>query len=328
MFARAFLAPLLLVVGTLASVPSSPSQDAAGTGAVDVTAPRSAAQARKKVLLIGFDGIRVDILEQADTPNFDALIAAGAFSASARTRPITVSGPGWSSMVTGVWMDKHGVESNVFTGNHYAEYPDFLTRIEQVRPEINTYTVINWPVMGTTADGGPMISRNVDVMVNIDGGTMGYFDADTEAVAIAAHYLRTADPDATFVSLGNTDEVAHETSSLAPEYRAAIERADGQLGELLAAVRARPTYDQEDWLILSSTDHGRRDDGGHGENSEKELTIYYLVSGPSADPSALTATPHIVDVSVTALAHLGIEIDPAWDLDGRVNGLRLTPSAR
>ncbi len=229
-------------------------------------------------------------------------------------------------MVTGVWMDKHGVESNNFTGNNYAQYPDFLTRIEQVRPEINTYTVINWPVMGTTIDGGPMISRHVDVMVNIDGDTMGYFDADAdadaEAVEIATHYLRTGDPDVAFVSLGNTDDVAHETNSLAPEYREAIERADGQLGELIAALRARPTYDQEDWLILSSTDHGRRDDGGHGENSDKELTIYYLASGPSADPSALTGTPHIVDVAVTALAHVGIEVDPAWGLDGRVNGLR------
>ena len=173
---------------------------------------------RKKVLLIGLDGIRVDILEQADTPNLDALIAGGAFSADARTRPITVSGPGWSSMLTGVWMEKHGVESNDFTGNHYARYPDFLTRIEQVRPEINTYAVVSWPAMGSTANGGPMISRIVDVLVNIDGETMGYEDADAEAVSIAAHYLRTGDPDATFVYTGYTDSAAHDTSSLSAEY--------------------------------------------------------------------------------------------------------------
>lgn len=98
------------------------------------------------------------ILEQANIPNLDALIATGAFPADARTRPITVSGPGWSSMLTGVWREKYGVESNDFTGNHYVEYPDFLTRIEQVRPELNTYAVTHWPAMGTTADGNSMIS--------------------------------------------------------------------------------------------------------------------------------------------------------------------------
>lgn len=167
-----------------------------------------------------------------------------------------------------------------------------------------------------------MISRIVDVLVNIDGETMGYEDA--EAVSIAAHYLRTGDPDATFVYTGYPDSAAHDTSSLLAEYRAAIERVDRMVGDLVAAVKARPTYAQEDWLILSSTDHGRTDEGRHGKDSLKERTIYYLISGPSADPNALTLNPRIVNIAVTALAHLGIEIEPAWDLDGRINGLRQT----
>ncbi len=323
MSARATVAPLLVAVSVV-GLSSWAAQETTGSTANDAAPTRMAESAatRKKVLLIGIDGIRVDMLARADTPNLDALIAAGAFSADARTRPITVSGPGWSSMLTGVWMEKHRVESNDFTGNNYAEYPDFLTRIEQVRPQLSTYAVIHWPAMGTTADGGPMISRLVDVLVNINGDAIGYATADAEVVSIASHYLRVGDPDASFVYMTNTDSVAHETDSFSPEYRAAVELADRRVGELVAAVKARPTYAQEDWLILSSTDHGRADDGSHGENSIEELTIYYLASGPSADPAALAAPPHIVDIAPTALAHLGIEVDPAWDLDGRVNGLR------
>ena len=67
----------------------------------------------KKVLLIGLDGVRVDILAQAHTPNIDALIANGTFSGEAQTRPPTVSGPGWSSMLTGVWGDKHKVGATI-----------------------------------------------------------------------------------------------------------------------------------------------------------------------------------------------------------------------
>ncbi len=275
-----------------------------------------------KVLLIGIDGVRVDVLERAATPNIDALAAAGAFSVSARTRPNTVSGPGWSSMVTGVWMDKHGVEDNDLSDNDYRTCPDFLTRIEQERPDLSTLAILDWPPLGTEASGGPMIGDGIDERVNIDGDAIGYPAADEETVSAAVQRLRDGDPDAAFVYLGNADVVGHDTSSLSPEYQAAIETADRQVGELIAAVRARASYGSEDWLVLMSTDHGRRDDGGHGETSDKELTIFYLASGLSTAAASLHEPPEIVDVAVTALAHLGIEAAPQWKLDGRVNGLR------
>ena len=58
----------------------------------------------KKLLVIGLDGVRVDVLAAAHTPHLDSLNAEGTISHSAQTRPPTVSGPGWSSMLTGVWM--------------------------------------------------------------------------------------------------------------------------------------------------------------------------------------------------------------------------------
>ena len=50
--------------------------------------------AAKKVLVIGLDGIRVDILAEATTPNIDRLIAESFFNDQARTNVRTVSGPG------------------------------------------------------------------------------------------------------------------------------------------------------------------------------------------------------------------------------------------
>ena len=273
-----------------------------------------------KVLLIGIDGIRVDILEAAATPNLDALAAAGEMSLSARIRPRTVSGPGWSSMLTGVWMDKHGVENNDFSSSRYDEYPDFLTRIELLRPELSTLAVVDWPPLGTTQDGGPLLSPKIDLVINVNGDNLGYGPADELSVELTAARLRTGDPDATFVYLGDTDVVAHDTSSLSSEYREAIETADRQVGLLLDAVRGRPSYAEEDWLVISSTDHGRDDEGGHGGESQQELTIYYLVSGDSS--TALQSPAEVVDVACTALTHLGLAIDPAWDLDCKSNGRR------
>ena len=80
----------------------------------------------KKVLLIGLDGVRVDIMARVEVPVIDSLAAAGFYSDEAKTRVRTMSGPGWSSMTIGARTDKHLVDSNNFEGNDYAAYPDFF----------------------------------------------------------------------------------------------------------------------------------------------------------------------------------------------------------
>ena len=252
----------------------------------------------------------------------DSLAAAGFFSDEAKTRVRTVSGPGWSAMTVGARTDKHLVDGNNFEGNDYATYPDFLTRIERERPELNTFAVLDWPPLGTTDSGGPLFSDDIDVKITFDGEADGYRYADSLSVEAAVEHLRDTDVDAAFVYLGDIDVVAHATNSRSPEYRAAIEWADTRVGLLLEALRDRETYDEEDWLILMSTDHGRDDAGGHGGTSPSETTIFFLASGPSAEPGRTDCPPEIVDVAVTALAHMGLGPDPAWNLDGQVRGLK------
>jgi predicted AlkP superfamily pyrophosphatase or phosphodiesterase len=275
---------------------------------------------RQKVLVIGIDGVRADILAEVATPNIDALIADGAFNDQIETKAQTWSGPAWSSMLTGAWPDKHLVTSNDFNGNDYATYPDFLTRLELIDSEINTLAVLDWPPLGTTESGGPLISDAVDRKATFDGETTGYEEADFHSVETAAAYIAEEDPDAAFVYIGNPDVAAHD-HGVSPEYRASIEMADAQVGRLLEAVSSRPTYDEEDWLILVSTDHGHKDEGGHGGESAVEKRIFYLASGPAAIRGSRDIDANLVDVAVTAMAHLGVHIDPSWQLDGKVAGL-------
>lgn len=300
----------MLVVGALGAGQEGRGQAPAGTGA------------RKKVMVIGIDGVRPDVLAQVPTPRIDALIARGAFSDRALTGLPTVSGPGWSSMLIGVWPEKHGVSNNDFRTNRYDEYPDFLSRIERVRPELNTFVVADWPPLVSDDAGGPLFGDAPDVKVALDGYDLGWAEADERSVLAAVEHLRAADPDAMFVYLGNPDETSHQTRGIGDEYRSTIALADRHVGMLVDAIRARPTYPEEDWLILISTDHGRRPEGGHGGDSEVERTIFYLAAGPSTVQGELAGTPRIVDVAVTALAHLGIWIDPAWQLDGTAVGLK------
>ncbi len=294
---------------------------AAGVGATIASGLAGQDAPTKKVLLIGIDGVRPDVLAEVRTPNIDALAEAGAFSDQANTTRPTISGPAWSSMLIGAWPDKHNVRNNNFAGNRYSEYPDFLTRIEQVRPELETFVAADWLPLVTDDSGGPLIGGAVDQMVIHDGYEVGWAEADGLGVEAAVEALRTSDPDAMFVYLGNPDETSHHVGSIGTEYREAIELSDEHVGRLVTAVRTRDTYAGEDWLILISTDHGRSAGGGHGGDSPEETTIFFLAHGPSVLVGPIGDTPQIVDIAVTALTHLGVAIQPEWALDGKAIAL-------
>ena len=237
----------------------------------------AAAQTTPKVLLIGIDGVRPDVLAEVPTPNIDALAASGWYTAQARTTTPSVSGPSWSSMLTGVWPDKHGVTDNNFTGRDYDRWPSFLSRVETENPVPNTLAALDWlplaeleggsPVLPASIDTRVVLPASIDTRVVLNGYDLGWAEADAALTAQAVSHLEAADPDAMFVYLGNPDETSHEHGSIGVEYRDAIALADRHVGMLIDAVRGRPGYGEEDWLVLISTDHGRRADGGHGGNS-------------------------------------------------------------
>ena len=257
------------------------------------------------------------MLAEVPTPNMDTLAESGWYTAEARTTTPSVSGPSWSSMLTGVWPDKHGVTDNNFTGRDYDRWPSFLTRVERDRPALGTFAALDWLPLAELDGGAPVIPASLDTRVVLDGYDLGWAEADAELTARAVNHLTAADPDAMFVYLGNPDETSHEHGSIGTEYRDAIALADQHVGMLIDAVRARRGYEDEEWLVLISTDHGRRADGGHGGDSPEEMTIFILASGSATATWPPPGPAFIVDIAATALDHLGVEIDPEWELDGR-----------
>ena len=273
----------------------------------------ASAPERPHVLLIGIDGLRPDALAKARTPRLDALIADGAFSDRAQTGDITYSGPGWSSMLTGVWREKHGVHSNRFTRPRFDLYPTFLTRLKASRPDAYTVGIVSWV---------PIRTR---ILPDLDY-SIAYSMRDDIVAEDAVRVLREEDPDALFVYFGDVDYAGHDFGfdPASPRYIASIETTDDYVGAVLDALTARPRFDEENWLILVSTDHGGLG-RSHGQNIPPHRTIFVIVSGRAAERGTIEPPPEIVDVAVTALVHLGVPIDPAWGLDGKAVGLRPTP---
>jgi arylsulfatase A-like enzyme len=110
-------------------------------------------------------------------------------------------------------------------------------------------------------------------------------------------------------------------SPTVPEYVEALEVVDAQIGQMVDAVRARPTFEQEDWLIVLTTDHGGMGKG-HGPQGDEERTIFIIVSGGSARRGhTITPGPGHTAVPPTVMTHLGLPIDPAWGWESEPFGL-------
>ncbi|WP_454321131.1 alkaline phosphatase family protein [Streptomyces phaeoluteigriseus] len=281
---------------------------AASAGPLTTTA--RAATRTPKVLVIGLDGALLTRVKDADAPHLDALMAAGVTAPSSiYANPLapTMSGPGWSTLLTGVWPDKHNVKDNAFTGHRFAQYPDFLTRIETAKPSLTTYAVSSWAPITDT-----LLSAKVDTRVSTPSAE---YDTGTTSRAVAQ--LAGGNPDAVFVQLDNIDHAGHSYGAASQQYLDAVHTADAQVGQIVAAVKARASYATEDWLIMVTADHGHTDAGGHGGSTLPERQTFLIATGTVLAPGSVRYDVKMPDVAASALAHLGIAIDPAWNLDGR-----------
>ncbi|MFI7407967.1 alkaline phosphatase family protein [Streptomyces sp. NPDC049627] len=289
---------------------------------------------RGKVLVVGMDGLRYDRLtrEPSNAPVLHGLMAAGAHGTSllpygevdgqadggpSTSMAYTDSGPGWSSVLTGVWPDRHGVTGNDFKGADYARYPDFLTRAVTARPGLRTAAAVSWPALVRRGTLGRAIGRRV----RHNGESKGYETADRRVARTALRWLTRFDPDVMFVYFGATDEAGHATGPLSPAYDRALLMQDAHLGRLLEAIDARrsePGRADERWTVLVTTDHGHLDTGGHGGGTRAEREVFVVLAEPGLPAGTRLRAPRLIDIAPTVLDRLGIPVDPAWGLPGRI----------
>ena len=168
----------------------------------------------KKVIIIGIDGCRPDALKSARTPNIDNLLKTAVYSLDALNDRITSSGPAWSSMLTGVLWDKHGVNNNSFTNPKFSAYPPLFKYLEDFDSKLHTVSISQWHPINDH------IAKNyADKIINVQG-------ASTEVGDDATNYLKFQNPDLIFVHFDDVDGAGHGYgySTTVSQYIAAIEK--------------------------------------------------------------------------------------------------------
>ena len=221
------------------------------------------------MLIIGIDGCRADVAEIATTPYLDGLKSNGLYSVDALNDDITVSGPGWSAILCGVWSDKHLVTGNNFSGNNYAQYPSFFKRVEEFDSTLNTVSICHWSPINNS-----IVVNDADVVTNVS--------SDLSVAMEAAFHLENNDPHVMFLHFDEIDGAGHGNGFAAdvPEYVDKIEEVDEHLGIVIKALELRPNYTSEDWIVLVTSDHGGIN-FSHGGNTFEEENVMFILSGNS-----------------------------------------------
>ena len=290
-----------------------------------------------KVVFVIVDGIPADVIERVPTPAIDAIAAAGGYSRATVGGPIgtlgetpTISAPGYMSLVTGTWANKHNVYDNYGISPDY-DYWNLFRLARDQQPEMRLGIFSTWTDNRTVLLGEGLAEAGnwrFDVVVDGLEDDEARFplqpmdaqisDIDDVVSREAGKLIESKGPDLSWVYLQYTDDVAHEHGD-SPELDQAVVDMDARVSFIWAAVRARQKAFDEDWLMIVTTDHGRDAETGldHGGQSARERTIWIATNSQRLTPD-FYATPKIVDIYPSIATHLGISIPEqvARHLDG------------
>ena len=265
----------------------------------------------KRVLIMTFDGIRVDALKQAHTPNIDSLIAAGSTSFATRDVMPSVTLPNYTSHLCGAGPEVHGVADNGWLVDKFklaAVEKDaegyFPSSFQVLKDQVNGIrTAFYWNWKPLINPYNPKVFDDRLYAENDDYPQL--YDRAMEF--IAAH---RDEPQFIFLYTVHTDHAGHQYAWMSPEYIRSIEEGDVQVGRMLEFLKKEGLY--EDTHILFISDHGGINKG-HGGVSPEEMIVPWVVRGPGIKKGfTITEANNTVNTASTVVRLFGAEQPLCW----------------
>ncbi|MBT8099221.1 MAG: alkaline phosphatase family protein [Gammaproteobacteria bacterium] len=289
-----------------------------------------------KAVFIIVDGVPADVIENAATPNLDAIAADTGYTRSyvggepgQSSASPTVSAVGYNHLLTGTWSYKHNVWDNDI-GNPDYGYWDIFRIAKAHDASLKTAIFSTWTDNRTKllGDGLPEAGgHKLDYAFDgfeLDTARFPHDDSEGHIRDIdwlvsneAARYIDSEGPDLSWVYLEYTDAIGHLHGD-GEELTEALREKDAQVGKIWAAVQARERAHNEDWLVVVTTDHGRDAVTGrdHGYLSDRERTTWIFTNSRRLN-SRFANNPPIVDIAPSIATHLRLDVPKAvqekWD---------------
>lgn len=227
---------------------------------------------RKKALILTVDGMRADAFSLIKDYGLGImrmheeggiyLAYAGGEKKSYRTD----TAPGTVSLMTGKWADEVNVLKN--SDEKGAEPESIFTTI--AKKDYSVKLNVGWSTHIETTfrqelEAGKAVGLSIAA------------EAQGKESELQKRILQSiAANDVTIGFYGEPDGAGHGYGFdlSVPEYCTAVVNTNSYIENAIQAVKARPTYAEEDWLILISTDHGGQKNKNHYQASITERLIF------------------------------------------------------
>ena len=240
----------------------------------------------KKVVIIGYDGCRADILNEKqekgavsyllDNGASNNLTYCGGVNYPEVNTQDTSTAPGWCSIVTGEWADVHGITGNGIT--KAVEPKTLMTSLVEDGTIDSASFITKWKGH-FSRDGATYLDEktyceenNLNVQFELRKGKKDIHTGAMEEIASEDC------SDFVFIIYEDTDSAGHDFgfSYNNPEYKKSFNTEDGYGYEVIKAIEARETYETEDWLIIVTSDHGGVETGHGGPSIQERMTFVVM----------------------------------------------------
>lgn len=280
-------------------------------------------EGKRKVLYLILDGVRGNAVTTLAPTNISLLARNSIYTydglADYQTNTIT-NAAGWANMTTGVDYLKHKITSDNFAGNDLATYPSLFSRLKASNPKYRTVSIA--------------ASASFNANLAIDATEKQTLATDVAVKDALITELKTKDADLVVAQFHEPETAGiangYETTNTA--YTTAITTLDGYIGSIVSELKARSTYNKENWLVVIASNKGGAavaapgSAGVYTDVTRNNFIIYYnpkFATQPLTRPDAnsfpyvgygprfqaTTTSSGIATVTNTALGNFGTSGD-------------------
>ena len=243
----------------------------------------------KKAIVIGYDGCRADIL--AEMQNESSAIGAmlkdgasinlaycGGVNYPEKNTQDTSTAPGWCSILTGQWADVHGITGNDITKS--LDTKTLLTSLTEDKVIDSASFITKWAGHFSRDNATYLLEKEYCEENNLNVAFNKCKNDKASHEATLSEVKKADCSDFVFVIYEPTDSTGHNYGFTFnnPRYKEAFATADGYGFETIEAIKARETYETEDWLIIITSDHGGIGTGHGGESIQERMTFVVMNS--------------------------------------------------
>ncbi|MEN5195026.1 LamG-like jellyroll fold domain-containing protein [Sphingobacterium faecium] len=262
------------------SLPDSSKNDTLGVG-----------DGSKRVLYLILDGVKGSVIQELAPKNLTQITLRSIYTydgvADYNYHPYTQAAA-WTTMLTGVDYTKHQVTSSSFEEFNNAATPTIFTRIKDELKNARTVS----------------FTSNSEINVNLakDATETKTLANDADVKKALVQELTTGNAS---LLVGQFDAAAlaggSDFSASNSAYVAAIQTLDNYIGEILEALKARKTYEGENWMIVIASSRGGGLSGGEsGSNiyADGSRNAFYAFYNPKFtsnkyDKPQMDALPYV-----------------------------------